>query len=109
MFGSCAARKDALFEEAFHARPFLRLRVQRRDHQRRDHHPQTKRILNNEPGATPIRDSTLTKAKQRQSKTKHSKAKQNRAKQSKAKQSKAKQSKAKQSRAKQSKGPQGNM
>ena len=40
----------------------------------------------NEPGATPIRVSTLTKAKQRQSKAKQSKAKQSRAKQSKAKQ-----------------------
>ena len=46
ILGSCAARKGALVDEAVHARPFVRLRVQRRDHQRRDHHPQTKRIQN---------------------------------------------------------------
>ena len=56
----------------------------------------------NEPGATPIRVSTLTKAKQRQGKSKQSKSKQSKAKQSTAEQSKAKQSKAKQSKAEQS-------
>ena len=44
--GSRAAGQSALFEIASHPGPLFRLRVQRRDHQRREHHPQTKRILN---------------------------------------------------------------